>query len=84
MNKNRTCQDSDTPVAQPCSPSDHIKKLYAKRAAVGANSGPGGILSNLAEQMLELPYEQPDWVSHPMMTLPYRIKQQLKFLADFQ
>ena len=88
MNETPTCTESDarTTQASPArSPSDHIKKLYAKRAIVGAESEPGGLLSNVAEQLLELPgWTQPDWVSHASQTLPYKIQQQLAWLARFK
>jgi hypothetical protein len=85
MNERRTCRDSDTLLTQRRSPSGPVSDLYAKRAEVGAESEQGGLLSNVAEQLLERPnYEQPSWVSHPSQTLPYKIKQQLDRLATFQ
>ncbi len=88
MNETPTCTESDAGMTQASparSPSSPVGDLYAKRVVVGAESEQGGLLSNVAEQLLGRPdYEQPSWVSHPSQTLDYKIQQQLARLATFQ
>jgi len=84
QNKAGTGTPPDTGLTQ----ANLASFLARLRKAHGFDSAIGGHSSTLLEAFLEVPgYVRPAWASHPMMTLPWKMKQVAESLArisDYQ